>query len=160
MKSLLLVIDLQKSFINENTKYLIDRINSLVNSSMYDYVIFTKFINKIDSIWVKKLNYIGCLSDKDREIVLDTKDKMILEKDVYTAYSKKLVDYIKSNNIDVIYLCGIDTECCVLKTAFDLFENGYDVKVLKDYSGSTHGMESNNYILDVIGRSIGRDNVI
>lgn len=160
MKSLLLVIDLQKSFINENTKYLIDRINNLVNSSMYDYVIFTKFINKIDSIWVKKLNYIGCLSDKDREIVLDTKDKMILEKDVYTAYSKKLVDYIKSNNIDVIYLCGIDTECCVLKTAFDLFENGYDVKVLKDYSGSTHGMESNNYILDVIGRSIGRDNVI
>ena len=160
MKSLLLVIDLQKSFINENTKYLIDRINNLVNSSMYDYVIFTKFINKIDSIWVKKLNYIGCLSDKDREIVLDTKDKMILEKDVYTAYSKKLVDYIKSNNIDVIYFCGIDTECCVLKTAFDLFENGYDVKVLKDYSGSTHGMESNNYILDVIGRSIGRDNVI
>lgn len=42
MKSLLLVIDLQKSFINENTKYLIDRINNLVNSSMYDYVIFTK----------------------------------------------------------------------------------------------------------------------
>ena len=88
------------------------------------------------------------------------KDKMIFEKDVYTAYSKKLVDYIKSNNIDVIYLCGIDTECCVLKTAFDLFENGYDVKVLRDYSASTHGMESNNYILDVIGRSIGRDNVI
>ena len=55
MKSLLLVIDLQKSFINENTKYLIDRINNLVNSSMYDYVIFTKFINKINSIWVKKL---------------------------------------------------------------------------------------------------------
>ena len=49
MKSLLLVIDLQKSFINENTKYLIDRINNLVNSSMYDYVIFTKFINKINS---------------------------------------------------------------------------------------------------------------
>ena len=59
MKSLLLVIDLQKSFINENTKYLIDRINNLVNSSMYDYVIFTKFINKINSIWVKKLNYMG-----------------------------------------------------------------------------------------------------
>ena len=96
MKSLLLVIDLQKSFINENTKYLIDRINNLVNSSMYDYVIFTKFINKINSIWVKKLNYMGCLSDEDREIVLDTKDKMIFEKDVYTAYSKKLVDYIKS----------------------------------------------------------------
>lgn len=48
----------------------------------------------------------------------------------------------------------------MLKTAFDLFENGYDVKVLRDYSASTHGMESNNYILDVIGRSIGRDNVI
>ena len=107
MKSLLLVIDLQKSFINENTKYLIDRINNLVNSSMYDYVIFTKFINKINSIWVKKLNYMGCLSDEDREIVLDTKDKMIFEKDVYTAYSKKLVDYIKSNNIDVIYLCSL-----------------------------------------------------
>jgi len=50
MKSMLLVIDLQKSFINENTLYLVKRVDKLVNSSKYDLIVFTKFINNEDSI--------------------------------------------------------------------------------------------------------------
>lgn len=160
MKSMLLVIDLQKSFINENTLYLVKRVDKLVNSSKYDLIVFTKFINNEDSIWVKKLNYTGCISLEDRKIVVDTKENIVLEKSVYTAYSKKLINIINDNNIELINICGIDTECCVLKTAFDLFENGYDVKVLKDYSGSTHGMKSNKTALSIIARNIGKDNVI
>ena len=32
----------------------------------------------------------------------------------------------KENKIKDIYLCGIDTDACVLKTAIDLFENNYN----------------------------------
>ncbi|MBO5183977.1 MAG: isochorismatase family protein [Bacilli bacterium] len=32
-----------------------------------------------------------------------------------------MVDYIIKNNITSIYLCGVDIDCCVLKTAFDFF---------------------------------------
>ena len=37
------------------------------------------------------------------------------------------------NHIEQIYLCGIDTDACVFKTALDLFENEYDVYVLEKY---------------------------
>ena len=51
-----------------------------------------------------------------------------------------------------IYLCGIDTECCVLKTAFDLFENEYDVYVLKDYCACMNGETRHNNALDILKR--------
>ena len=49
MKSLLLVIDLQNEFINDNTRYLIKKIDKLIDSKKYDDVLFTRFIN--DSRW-------------------------------------------------------------------------------------------------------------
>ena len=160
MKKMLLVIDLQKSFINPNTEFLISKIDSLVNSGSYDLVVFTKFINDSDSMWVKKLNYKGCISLEDRKIMIDTKDNIVLEKSLYTAYSNNLINLINLFKIDEVHLCGIDTECCVLKTAFDLFENGYDIKVLSGYSACTHGEESNKNALDIIARNIGKSNVI
>lgn len=160
MKKMLLVIDLQKSFINPNTEFLISKIDSLVNSGNYDLVVFTKFINDNDSMWVKKLNYKGCISLEDRKIMIDTKDNIVLEKSLYTAYSNNLINLINLFKIDEVHLCGIDTECCVLKTAFDLFENGYDIKVLSGYSACTHGEENNKNALDIIARNIGKSNVI
>ena len=57
MKKLLLVIDAQKSFINEITEPYVKKIQELVNSNKYEKVAFTKFINSKDSIWYKKLKY-------------------------------------------------------------------------------------------------------
>ena len=53
MKNLLLVIDVQKAFINENTIQVVERIRDLINNNEYDNVIFTRFINYNDSIWVQ-----------------------------------------------------------------------------------------------------------
>lgn len=156
---ILVVIDLQRAFINSNTEYLVRRIEDLVNSGKFDKIIFTKFINYEDSIYTSKLGYNRCISYDDQSIMIDTRDNIVINKYVYTAYNDEFINNINKDS-DIIYLCGIDTECCVLKTSFDLFENGYDVKVLKEYSGSTHGEESNNYMLEVIGRSIGKGNVI
>lgn len=43
MNKLLLVIDVQNDFINNNTKDVKDRISELVNSKEYNYIVFTKF---------------------------------------------------------------------------------------------------------------------
>lgn len=64
MKKLLLVIDVQKSFINEYTNGFIKRIEDLINSNKFDDIVFTKFINSTDSIWYKKLNYKGCITEE------------------------------------------------------------------------------------------------
>ena len=52
MSKLLLVIDVQNDFINNNTLKVLDNIKNLIDSKMYDIVAFTRFINDEDSIRV------------------------------------------------------------------------------------------------------------
>ena len=158
--TLLLVIDVQNNFINENTQFLIDKIDKLINENKFNYIAFTKFINHKNSPFYKALNYKGCVSRLDRDIPLDTKDYKIFEKETYTAVNNELEEYLKNNEINTIYLCGIDTEACVMKTALDLFEKGYDVKVLKDYSMSHNGTEYHNFAINMLEKMIGRKNII
>lgn len=160
MNNLLLVIDLQENFINENTKNVPNSIKELIDSNIANHIVFTKFINDDSSNFYKVLNYKGCMSEKDRNIVIDTKDYKIIEKRVYTAYNDELKLYINTNNIKTIYLCGIDTDACVLKTALDLFENNFDVKVIEDCSMSHSGIEYHISAINMLRKLIGNQNAI
>lgn len=160
MNKLLLVIDAQKSFINENTKSYIKKIIELIEATEYEKIAFTKFINSKDSIWYKKLNYKGCMTEENQSIMIDTKNNKVFEKDIYSAFNKELVEYIEENNIGKIYLCGFDTDACVLKTALDLFENNYEIYVLKDYCMCSAGQKIHNETIENLKRLIGREYVI
>lgn len=115
MKKLLLVIDVQNDFVNDNTKNTLIKIKELVNSNNYDLIAFTRFINDEDSIWYKKLNYKGCMTKEQQKIVIDTENNKIFDKKIYTAVNDELKDYIRENDISEIYLCGFDTDACVQK---------------------------------------------
>lgn len=159
MKKLLLVIDVQNDFINDNTKKTLIKIKELVNSNNYDLIAFTRFINYEGSIWYKKLNYKGCMTKEQQKIVIDTENNKIFDKKIYTAVNDELKDYIRENDISEIYLCGFDTDACVQKTAIDLFEQNYEVYVLKDYCMSHRGEELHNIIIDNLKRLIGTDRI-
>ena len=160
MRKLVLVIDVQKDFINENTSKTLDNIKSLIDSQKYDMIAFTRFINDEDSIWYKKLNYKGCMTKEQQEIVLDTKDQKIFDKRIYSALNNELKQFIKENNIDEIYLCGFDTDACVQKTAIDLFEQEYNVFILKDYCMCHKGKDLHDIIIDNLCRLIGKNKII
>ena len=160
MKSLLLVIDLQNAFINPNTEKLPSKIEEIIASNQYDDIAFTRFVNSEESIFVQKLNRRGCLSDEDKTIVIDTRSYQVFDKSIYSAVTKELIEYIHKNEITEIYLCGINTDCCVLKTALDLFELGYDVYVLENLCGSTCGIERHNHTIEILKRNIGENHVI
>ena len=157
MSKLLLVIDVQNDFINNNTLKVLDNIKNLIDSKMYDIVAFTRFINDEDSIWYKKLNYKGCITEEQQEIVIDTKNYKVFDKRIYTALNEELKQFIAENNIKEIYLCGFDTDACVQK---DMFEQNYDVYILKDYCMSHTGEETHNAYINNMKRLIGRDRVI
>lgn len=160
MKKLLLVIDVQKDFINDNTKGYINRIETLINSDKYDDIAFTKFINNENSKWYKELKYSGCMDKQGQDIVIDTQEYKIFEKEIYSSLNDEFRKYIQENNISQIYLCGFDTDACVQKTALDLFENDYDVYILKDYCMSNAGIELHNVIINNLIRLIGKDRII
>ena len=158
MNILLLVIDMQQEFINENTKHLINKIDKLKEE--YKNIIYTKFINSPKSRWVKDLNWNGCLTKESQKLVIDPKDNKIIEKEIYSSLNKELIEYINKNNISKIHICGIDTECCILKTALDLFENDYDVYVLEEYTSSMNGKTKHQNAIEILKRNIGENRVI
>ena len=160
MKKLLLVIDFQKDFINDNTKDYISKIEKLINSNKYDEIVFTKFINNENSRWYKELNYKGCIDKQGQDIVIDTQEYKIFEKTTYSALNDELRTHIKEKNIKQIYLCGFDTDACVQKTALDMFENNYDVYVLENYCMCSKGVELHNIIINNLKRLIGKDKII
>ena len=160
MKKLLLVIDVQKDFINDNTKDYVTKIDNLINSNRYDFVAFTKFINGEDSNFYKDLNYKGCMTEDGRRIVLDTRNNKVFEKRVYTAVNEELKKYLIDNSIVSVYLCGIDTDACVLKTALDLFENNINVFILKDYCMSHSGKLFHDNAIFMLEKLISKNSII
>ena len=160
MSKLLLVIDVQKDFINEQTLKTLNKIKRLIDSKKYDIVAFTRFINDEDSIWYKKLNYKGCMTKEQQEIAIYTKNYRVFDKRIYTAVNKEFKQFIKENNIGEIYLCGFDTDACVQKTALDLFEQNYNVYILKDYCMSHAGLDVNDLYIENMKRLIGKNKII
>lgn len=158
--NLLLIIDLQNEFINNNTKNAINDIQKLINSKKFDNILFTRFINNKNNPTYNKLNWKGCLDEESRNICIDTDKYDVMDKETYTAYNDSLKKYLKDNNIENIYLCGIDIECCVLITALNLFENNYNVFVLKDYVYSVNGESRKNNALEILKRNIGNNSIL
>ncbi|MBO4815515.1 MAG: cysteine hydrolase [Clostridia bacterium] len=160
MNKLLLIIDVQNSFINQNTMFLLDKINNLIAEEKYNNIVFTRFINDENNMCYKKLKYTGCIKEEERRISIETRGKKVIDKSTYTALNEELIKYLCENNINEIYLCGIDTECCVLKTALDMFEKGYNIYILKDYCACTHGIERHNNAIKILERNIGKKFII
>ena len=158
--TLLLIIDVQKNFINDNTKKIPNKITNLINKNHFDYIAFTKFINDENSNFYKMLNYKGCINEDDRKIVFDTQNNKVFTKKIYTAVNDEFKTYIKENEIKKVYLCGIDTDACVLKTAIDLFENNIDVKVIENCCMSHSGKKYHNYAIKMLKKLIGKESII
>ncbi|KAG1472610.1 hypothetical protein G6F56_001435 [Rhizopus delemar] len=71
---------------------------------------------------------------------LDISDAAIcVEKTKFSMYLPKVVDLLKEKNINSIILLGIESHVCVLQTALEFIENGYDVYLLSD------GISSQNH---------------
>ena len=160
MNRLLLVIDVQSNFINEYTEDLIEKINDLIDSKQFDYVAFTQYKNALDGLFCRELGYLGCIKSEDQKLMLDTRDFPVFEKSIYTAYNLEFKNYLLENHIDQIYLCGIDTDACVFKTALDLFEGEYDGYVLENFCRSHIGEDAHNHAITTMRRLIGEKRVI
>ncbi|WP_408634333.1 cysteine hydrolase family protein [Mycoplasmopsis fermentans] len=68
--------------------------------------------------------------------------------------------YYKSVKPEEIYICGIDTDCCVQATAVNLFEKRIRPIVLSNYCASNGGPESHEAALKTLSRAIGKENII
>jgi len=114
MKKALIIIDVQKGFINKNTKDIVKKIRNYIikNKYKYDLVIFTKYINHKDSNFVKSLDWHGFMSKEENdiadEIIEFVDSKSLFIKDTYGSFvDNKLYSLLKKYKIDQVELAAL-----------------------------------------------------
>jgi len=157
----LLIIDVQKGFINIHTEGIPRRIEELVNKINFKHIIATKFFNKDNSNFEILLDWHRMKDDEETSLAINlNKDFKIINKDTYTVCTEEFTEYIKVNNIRRIYIAGLDTDSCILHTAMNLFEQNIEPVILVDMCMSSRGIEFHEYAIKILERSIGKSQIV
>lgn len=156
----LLIIDVQKGFINEWTSHVPARVESLQSS--FDSVIVTRLYNPQRSLYRRLTGWSEfSLGATETQLAFTPSGQAtIIDKSTYNGLGDPLVAQFKSESVNRVHLCGIATEGAVLLTAAGLFEQGIEPVVLAHACGSDAGHELHEAALQILRRLIGPKQVI
>lgn len=162
MKNILILVDMQNGFARyDQTIKLADKIESLLHLKLFDYVVATRFENHDNSIYGKLFNWHRLKTEEDTKLSRDFEDyaDIVVNKTVYTCVNSHFLQRIcqlnDGNYPEKLFVCGADTDCCVLKIATDLFEYNIRPIVLTNYCDSNGGPESHAAGITCLKRLIG-----
>jgi nicotinamidase-related amidase len=155
----LLVVDVQSGFINDFTHHIPDRVVSLIKQGDYTPILFTRFINSSTGPYVRLLDWQGCNDEPETSLVSELApfidSKFVFSKPGLCGLPNELVEYLSQQQVEQVFVVGIDTDMCVLKVAMDLFDQGIEPIVLTDCCASTAGLQAHLAGLAVLSRNIG-----
>ena len=165
MKNILIVVDMQNGFNRyEQTQILADKIIKLTNDKLFDKIIATRFLNKEGSQYTKFLNWHRLMCSTDIDLIEGIRYDYVIDKWVYTCVNEDFMNLLCNINEGElpkhIFICGADTDCCVLKIATDLFEKDVMPIVLTNYCDSNGGKSSHESGIHVMERLIGRKSLV
>lgn len=162
MTSCLLLIDVQNGFVSDATRHVLPRMESLLRGHRFDHVVASRFVNAEGSPYRRVMGREKLSAPPETDLVpfVEEAAERVFVKNVYTMVNGEFLDYLEENGVDIVYVCGIDTDCCVLKTSVDLFERDIDVRVLEHYSASNGGPESHGAALRVLGRLVSENCIV
>jgi nicotinamidase-related amidase len=159
-KTALLVVDVQKGFINEHTAHIPALIQELLPS--YQTIFATRFYNPEGSNYRRLMKWHRFSRESpDTELAFTpTENVRIIDKPLYTCVTDTFLATLDELAITEIHIVGIDTDICVSKCAVDLFERGRTPFVLAKYCASHAGPDLHNAALQIIARYIGKSQII
>ncbi len=162
MNRALIVIDVQKYFLTKETKPIVKKIQEYLRDKKNDYTViyFTIFKNDPKSPLWQISGWKDCTGSPNTDICDEIKEftnnKNLFYKNILSAFKvSQIKDGLKKHNIKEVHLCGFDTDCCVLATAYDLFDQGLKPVVLEDLTWSTSLEKLHKPALQMVERNIG-----
>ncbi len=166
MKKILLIIDVQKGFItNAAVTVTKNNIDGLLALNCFDCVISTVYQNYENSPIIKLMGWNKLLEDDEQQLTGKARyhSDYIVKKTTYSAVNENLLNTLKEigdgSLPECVFVVGVDTECCVLATVTDLFEQGIRPIVLTKYCGASGGAEYHKAGLLSMQSLIGKCNM-
>lgn len=143
---ILIVIDVQNGFITsvEHDKRAM-QIAKLAKSGNFNKIIATRFINYTGSMYEKCFKWYDLKTIESIDLYAPLKDIVttVFNKITYNPVNNNFIDALMQLNNGKrpkkVYLCGLDTDACVLATTIGLFEHNIIPVVLENYCFSTGG---------------------
>jgi nicotinamidase-related amidase len=131
----LVVVDVQNGFVTEHSEHVVPVIEQLVREWLDcdRDVVFTRYLNYDDSPFEKIMGWSKLKQSPEIDIVdqlqdLSRKATAVVDKKIYTLFNDEGVELAEARLWTDMFVCGIDTEVCVVKTAVDAFERAGSVR--------------------------------
>jgi nicotinamidase-related amidase len=165
--AVLVVVDVQNGFVTEGSRHVVPVITDLVErwQASGGDTVFTRYINYEGSPYQRLIKWNELMTSPQIDIVPELipyadKATAIIDKRVYSVFAddngRRLISERGWTNI---YICGIDTDGCVLKTAVDAFELNLTPWVIEDASASHNGATVHEMGVFITQRLIGRGQI-
>lgn len=163
----LVVVDVQNGFVTEHSAHVVPVIAELVQEWLDAGrdVVFTRYLNFPGSQFETIMGWTKLMGSPEIDIVdelqeLSKKSLAIIDKKIYTMFNDEGTALARERGWTDMYVCGIDTEVCVLKTAVDAFEHRVRAWLLTDASASHSGRLPHEAGVLVAQKMIGRRQTI
>lgn len=148
-RRVLLIIDVQKQFLNGNTRRVVEFLQKLLREEKFDCVIQSCWQNSPGSRYETELGY---REGRDARPLLHCPGETVLLRANYSATNYELLDLLRSG--DEIFVAGLETDACVLATLFALWDRGFCFRVFREGAG-TKREELQEPALALIRRQFG-----
>ncbi len=163
----LVVVDVQNGFVTEHSKHVVPVIEQLVREWLDRGrdVVFTRYLNYDDSPFETIMGWSKLKESPEIDLVEELQDlsreaTAVVDKKIYTLFDDVGTALAEARRWTDMFVCGIDTEVCVLKTAVDAFERGIRAWLLTDASASHSGTVPHDAGVLVAQKMIGRGHTI
>lgn len=133
----LIVVDIQKPFINERTDYVASNTLKVLESIEYRQYFNVKFHCRKGSIWDRQQGFSlekSVPADNKLDKRLKELEAIVVEKEFKSAFkgSPCIKTILESGNLKEVHIAGLDTDDCVLATAYEAFDNNFLTCVLEE----------------------------
>lgn len=166
-KPVLVVVDVQNGFVRDASKHVVPVIRDLVERwyAGGGDVVFTRYLNFPGSNFERLIHWSKLQASPEIDIVdelapLAQRATAVVDKTIYSLFNDEGTALVRERGWTDLYVCGIATESCVLKTAVDAFELDLTPWLLEDASASHAGDSVHQAGVLVTSRFIGKDQII
>lgn len=166
-RPVLIVIDMQNGFINDQSRHVIPKVVELVErwEATGRPVIFTRYHNYPGSPFERLIHWSKVQHAPETEIVPElqphaARARAVIDKRIYSYFTSEGADIAAREGWTDLVFCGVATESCVLKSAVDAFERDLTPWLVTDASASHGGPAAHDAGLLVARRFIGAGQLI
>jgi nicotinamidase-related amidase len=167
-RPVLVVVDVQNGFVRDTSRHVVPVIADLLDrwqAAGLD-VVFTRYFNAPGSKFERLFGWTGLQGPPETDLVPELtvqaqRATAIVDKHTYSLFTPQGHELVRRHGWTDLYICGIATESCVLKTAVDAFEQG-DLTpwIIQDASASHAGPAAHSAGIVVAARFIGPNQII